>query len=282
MSPAEPEIRFVEAGGTRVRVSVAGIGPPLLLMAGIGGNIEMWEPLTRLLGHRRLIAFDAPGAGATPPLRGRVRMARLADVVAELVDRLGCGRVDVLGYSFGGALAQQFARDHPQRVRRLILAGTLPGLGGAQHPARMFQLLRLARTRDEHERAVRVARLVGGRSGRDSEVLAVYERNRLEQSPTAAGHRHQMRTIAGWSSVTWLRTLKAPTLVLAGEEDPMVPLVNSRLLCRLIPDCRRHVVPGAGHLFLLDQPEDVAPVIDGFLGDAVSARRLVRSTRQSA
>jgi poly(3-hydroxyoctanoate) depolymerase len=259
--------RFVQVGDTSWRVRDEGTGPPLLLMAGIGGNIEMWKPLSRLIRGRRLISFDAPGAGASAPLPRPVRMRRLAALVAELLDVLGRERTDVLGYSFGGALAQQFARDHGERVRRLILAGTLPGLGGAQHPARVLQVLRAANARDERERLARVARLVGGRSGRDPAVLAVYERNRQANPPTLEGYRQQMRTISGWSSLRWLPTLCMPTLALAGEHDPMAPAVNTRIFTRRIPDCRRHVVPGAGHLFLLDQPEDVVGVIETFLDE---------------
>jgi poly(3-hydroxyoctanoate) depolymerase len=276
--------RFVQVGGTSWRVRDDGTGPPLLLMAGIGGNIEMWEPLTRLIRGRRLISFDAPGAGASAPLPRPVRMRRLAALVAELLDVQGCERTDVLGYSFGGALAQQFARDHGDRVRRLILAGTLPGLGGVQNPARVLQVLRAGETRDERERLARVARLVGGRSGRDPAVLAVYERNRLANPPTLEGYRQQMRTISGWSSLRWLPMLRMPTLVLAGEHDPMAPAVNTRIFTRRIPDCRRHVVPGAGHLFLLDQPEDVVGVIEKFLHepdrDPVPTPRAARHGRR--
>jgi pimeloyl-ACP methyl ester carboxylesterase len=265
--------RRVDVAGTSVRVSIEGEGPPLLMMAGIGGNIEMWRPLTPLLKGRRLVMFDAPGAGATPPMPRPSRMRHVAALVAELLDRLEIERTDVLGYSFGGALAQQFARDHPERVRRLILAGTLPGLGGVQNPARPIQVLRAAKTSDERERQAKISRLLAGRSGRDPDVLATYERNRLENPPTLEGYKSQMRTISGWSSVRWLHTLHMPTLALAAEEDPMAPPANSRVFARLIPDCRRHVVPGAGHLFLLDQPDDVAWVIDAFLDEPDGARR---------
>ncbi len=265
-SPKET-IDAVDVGGIPVRYAVTGSGPPLLLMAGIGGNIETWQPLLEELAGRTLIAFDAPGAGATPPLGRRTRMRGVANLVAGLLDRLGYSRVDVLGHSWGGALAQQFARDHPGRVRRLILAGTLPGLGGVQHPARPAQLVRLSRTRDESKRRTKTARLLRGRSGRDPAVLAIYERNRLAQPPTDAGYRAQMGTIAGWTSLRWLKTLPMPTLILAGEEDPMAPAVNARIFCRLIPDCHFYVLPGAGHLFLLDQPGDAAGVIESFLAE---------------
>jgi pimeloyl-ACP methyl ester carboxylesterase len=260
-------IRFVDVGGTRLRACVEGSGPPLLLINGIGANLEVWDPLKRLLSGRRLISFDAPGTGLSPAPARPLRMQDLADVVAGLLDELQNDRVDVLGYSFGGALAQQLARQHASRVRRLILAGTNPGLGGVQNPLTVLQMCdpRLHPTHAPERRFDRVSRLVGGRSGSDPAVLAVYERNRLANPPSASGYRLQLRTLLGWSSLPWLHTLRAPTLVLAGENDPIVPAINGRIFTRLIPDCRRHVVPRGGHLFLVDQPEDVVGVIEGFL-----------------
>jgi pimeloyl-ACP methyl ester carboxylesterase len=267
MTVTDTGMRWVDVRGTLVRVCVDGTGPPLLMMAGIGANIEMWRPLTPLLAGRRLIMFDAPGAGATPPMPRPVRMRHLAALVAGLLDRIGIERTDVLGYSFGGALAQQFARDHPDRVRRLVLAGTLPGVGGVQNPARPMQVLRAAKTRDPVQRQVKISRLLGGRSGRDPAVLAVYERHRLENPPSYEGYKAQLRTISGWSSIRWLHTLRMPTLALGAADDPMAPPANTRIFARLMPDCRWYVVPGAGHLFLLDQPEEVAGVIGAFLAE---------------
>jgi pimeloyl-ACP methyl ester carboxylesterase len=250
-------------------VRVSGQGPPLLMVNGIGANIEVWEPLTTLLTARQLICFDAPGSGLSPVPDRRYRMRELAGVVAAGLDRLDLQRVDLLGYSFGGALAQEFAHQHPGRLRRLILAGTIPGLGGVQNPRTVIEMFdpRLAVAGSER-RMRKVARLVGGRSGADPSVLEVYERNRLRHPPSPAGYRFQLRAITGWSSIGWLHTLSAPTLVLAGGRDPIVPLVNSRIFARLIPDCRRYVVPDGGHLFMLDQPDDVAPVIEAFLSEA--------------
>lgn len=265
MIGSNTEVRFVTVGATTFRVGLHGEGPPLLMMAGIGGNIEMWEPLADRLPGRRLIMFDAPGAGRTDPLDHSAPMREVAGLVAGLLNALGCDRADVLGHSFGGTLAQQFARDHPGSVRRLVLAATVPGLGGLQNPARPMQLLSMVATREPERRRARMARLLGGRSERDPDVLAVYERNREANPASLGGYRHQLRTISGWSSLPFLRSLKMPTLILAGGQDPMVPTVNSRLFCWLMPDARRYVLADAGHLLLLDQPEDVAPEIDRFL-----------------
>jgi pimeloyl-ACP methyl ester carboxylesterase len=261
--------RFVSAAGLGIRVRVTGAGPPLLMISGLGANIELWEPLTPLLASRQLIRFDAPGSGLSTVPDRRFRMRGLADVVAAMLDCLDLPSVDVLGYSLGGALAQELARRHPRRVRKLILAGTIPGVGAIQNPRNVIEFFdpRLSVAGSER-RMRRLARLVGGRAGADPAILAAYEDRRSRHPPSLRGYRFQLRAILGWSSLAWLHTLTAPTLVLAGGRDPLVPLVNSRIFTRLIPDCRRYVVADGGHLFMVDQPEDVAPVIEAFLSES--------------
>ena len=111
----------MNAAGLRLRVSRTGQGHPLLLITGIGANLDMWAPFERLVTDRELIAFDTPGVGLSQRPRAPLRMHQLARVVRELMDVLALERADVLGYSFGGALAQELARRSPERVRRLIL-----------------------------------------------------------------------------------------------------------------------------------------------------------------
>jgi len=260
--------RFVSAAGLRVRVRVTGAGPPLLMISGLGANIELWEPLTPLLASRQLICFDAPGSGSSAVPDRRYRMRDLADVVAAMLDRLELPWVDVLGYSLGGALAQELAHRHPLRLRKLILAATIPGIGAIQNQRTVIEFFdRRMAVAGSERRMRRLARLVGGRAAADPAILAAYEERRLRNPPSVRGYRLQLRAILGWSSLGWLHTLTAPTLVLAGGRDPIVPLVNSRYFTRLIPDCRRYVVADGGHLFMVDQPEDVVPVIEAFLSE---------------
>jgi poly(3-hydroxyoctanoate) depolymerase len=133
---------FVSAAGLRLRVGRRGAGRPLLLITGIGAHLDMWAPFARLVDDRELIAFDPPGAGLSQRPHHALRMQGLAQIVRELLDALGLERVDVLGYSFGGALAQELARRAPNRVRRLVLCATGPGLGGT--PPRPLAALMLA------------------------------------------------------------------------------------------------------------------------------------------
>ena len=125
-------LTFARVDGHLLRVSMRGEGRPLLLVMGLGGNIEMWRPLEDALVQHgvQTIAYDAPGTGESPPRLIPLRVPRLARQAAHLLDVLGIPEADVLGVSFGGAVAQQLALDNPQRVRRLVLASTSVGLGG--------------------------------------------------------------------------------------------------------------------------------------------------------
>jgi poly(3-hydroxyoctanoate) depolymerase len=267
-SDVEWNTALVKAAGLRLRVGRHGAGRPLLLITGIGAHIDMWAPFARLSGERELIAFDAPGVGMSQRPRLPLRMGGLAGVVRELLDALRLERVDVLGYSFGGALAQELARRAPDRVRRLVLCATGPGLGGS--PPRPLAALMLATpARYYHPRllALTVPHIAGGRTGRDPSALAEQAGTRLQRPPDPLGYAYQLYAVSGWSSLPWLHRVPHPTLVVAGEDDPSVPLRNARMLAARLPDARLHVVEGGGHLFLLDEPQNVAGAIGAFLDE---------------
>ena len=259
---------FVTAAGLRLRVGRRGAGRPLLLITGIGANLDMWAPFARLAGDRELIAFDPPGAGLSQRPCLPLRMSGLADVVRELLDAVGIERVDVLGYSFGGALAQELARRAPERVRRLVLCATGPGLGGT--PPRPLAALMLATpARYYHPRllALSVPHIAGGRTAREPGVLAENAAARLQRPPDLLGYAYQLYAFTGWTSLPWLGRVPHRTLVVAGEKDPSVPLRNGRMLAARLPDARLHVVKDGGHLFLLDEPQNVVGPIRAFLDE---------------
>lgn len=253
-------------GRLRLRVSCEGAGEPLLLVMGLGGGIDMWRPLIDELTGVETIAVDGPGIGeSTTPLRP-LTMLELADVYAGLVRALGLDAVSVLGFSFGGAVAQQLAISSPALVRSLVLAGTGPGLGGVPgDPAALAELCSPWRYYSpRHLR--RIAPLVyGGRTARDPEVLRRRERERLHAAPSYFGYLWQLAALTGWSSLPSLHRIHAPTLVLTGDEDPVFPVANAEMLARGIAGARLEVVRGGGHLFVLDSAPDVAPLVSAFL-----------------
>jgi poly(3-hydroxyoctanoate) depolymerase len=257
---------FIEVAGLRLRVGRRGAGRPLLLITGIGAHMDMWAPFARLADDRELIAFDAPGAGLSQRPRLPLRMPGLARIVEELLDALALERVDVLGYSFGGAVAQELARHAPDRVRRLVLCATGPGLGGSPpRPAAALMLATPARYYHPRLLALTVPHIAGGRTAREPDVLTTQAAARLHRPPDPLGYAYQLYAVAGWSSLPWLHRVGHPTLVVAGEDDPSVPVRNARLLAARLPDARLHVVDGGGHLFLLDEPENVVGPIRNFL-----------------
>lgn len=263
----EAQSTFVQVDGLRIRTVVRGEGRPLLLIMGIGGNLDMWAPFERALdGHGiSTISFDAPGTGESQRWRRPRRMPAIARLVEHLLDTLGHDRVDVLGVSFGGGIAQQLAHQAPDRIRRLVLAATMPGVGGV--PGDPRALLALATPRRYHDPAYfrQVAgQLYGGRVRREPQLLQD-SHARFARPPSTTGYVGQLYAGQGWSSMPWLHRIPHPTLVMNGDDDPIIPLVNGRILAWRIPQARLFVVRGGGHLFLLDQAEDVASTVVGFL-----------------
>ena len=124
------DVSFVRVGAHRLRISRQGYGPPLLLLGGLGNGLGVWDNLVRELPDLDTIAVDAPGTGSSSTPVLPLSMAELADLYASLVRSLQLDQVSVLGLSFGGAVAQQLAYQSPGMVRRLVLCGTGPGLGG--------------------------------------------------------------------------------------------------------------------------------------------------------
>jgi poly(3-hydroxyoctanoate) depolymerase len=256
----------VRAGGLDLRVGRRGSGPPLLLLTGIGANIEMWQPFGRLLRGREVIALDAPGTGLSERPRYPLRMGGLARVVAAVMDELGLASSDVLGYSFGGLLALELAHRAPDRVRRLVLCATAQGLPVVP-PNPLPALMLLTPARYYHPRLLRlmIPHIAGGRTRRDPALLDIQAGARLLRPPQLLGYAFQLYAASGWTSVPWLRGVTQPALIIAGDDDPIVPLANPRILARLMPAARLRVVAGGGHLFLIDEPESVIEDIHAFL-----------------
>jgi poly(3-hydroxyalkanoate) depolymerase len=267
-------------GDRRLRVSVHGRRrpgvAPLLLINGLGAPLELFEPLREALGDRLTVAFDAPGVGGSPTPWYPPTMRCLAGMVAELIGDVsrelgpeaGGGRMDVLGLSWGGALAQELAHRHPQRVRRLVLAATTPGVVSLPGPpAAMAVVASPARYYfPAYLRAV--APLLYGREVlRHPELFERHVALRTTMAPDPVGYAYQVAALRRWSSLPWLRHLDQPTLVLTGDEDSIVPLPNARLLACAIPGAHLHVERKAGHLFLLLRAAQLAPLVGSFLDE---------------
>ena len=259
-------ISLHDVGGQMLRVGVRRgekARPPLLLFNGIGANIELVEPFLDALDGAEAIVFDVPGVGGSPAPWRPYRPWTLARMSARLLDRLGYERVDVLGVSWGGALAQQFAFQQANRCRRLVLAATSPG--HLMVPGRLTVLLKMATPRryKDPDYMQSIAGDIYGGAFRGSPAL-VRKHLRHVRWSSDYGYYLQLAAGFGWSSLPWLRFLQQPTLVMAGTDDPIVPVANGHILAKLIPDARLVTIDD-GHLFLVTSAEQSARQISDFL-----------------
>ncbi|CAA9330500.1 MAG: Poly(3-hydroxyalkanoate) depolymerase [uncultured Nocardioidaceae bacterium] len=257
--------------GVEIRVSVRpargrlAATPPLLLCNGIGASFEVLQPLVdRLDPDRGVIRFDVPGVGGSPLPPRPYLLATLAPRVADLAAQLGHGRFDVLGLSWGGGLAQQLSVQRRSNVRRLVLVATGTGtLMVPAHPRVLSKMVTPRRHRDPAYAREVAGLIYGGTMRTDPECGA-----ELLHAATRAGPRrgyyYQLAAATGWCSLPFLRMISQPTLLLAGDDDPIVPLVNAKVMARLIRGAQLHVYPG-GHLGVLTEAKALAPVIDHFL-----------------
>jgi pimeloyl-ACP methyl ester carboxylesterase len=252
--------------GHRLRVRVRGEGPPVLLVNGLGASVAMWEPLHEDLADFRVISFDAPGTGLSSTPTVPYTMRALAAVVAGLLDQLGEDVVDVVGYSFGGALAQQLARDHRERVRRLVLGATICGWGGLPGDVpSVLSVLTPVRYYSKRAYALTAPILAGGAAEADPEFVLRTARARAEAPPSVPGYAFQLMATWRWSSLPWLHRLEQPTLVVTGAQDRLLPAVNSTLIASRMPHARMLAIDGWGHYVLLDRLSGAGHAIAEFL-----------------
>jgi len=261
-------MRILTIGGRAIRVSIRETSPgwpPLLLCNGIGASMEVFQPFIDALDPRRgIIRFDMPGIGGSPAPVLPYHLATSAPLLAGLLDQLGCPQADVLGISWGGALAQQLALSRPDRVRRLVLVATATGaLMVPADPRVLLRMLTPRRHRDPGH-AGRIAGALYGGSAREDPMVVRDLLHATTRLGPPRGYYYQLISAAGWTSLPRLPWLRTPTLILAGDDDPIIPLANARIMHRLMPRSELHVYHG-GHLELAARPERIAPVVEAFL-----------------
>ncbi len=267
VTPAE--VRSIVVAGRQLRVAVRrgdGTRVPLLLFNGIGASLDLLEPFAAALDPAlEVIRFDVPGVGGSPLPAVPYRFTGLCRLTARMLDALGYGgAVDVLGISWGGGVAQHFAVSQRRRCRRVVLVAT--ATGAVMVPARPEVLVRMATPRRYLDPGYlrRAAPALYGGSARTEPDRVSELMHHESRVGSPRGYLYQLGAGAGWTSVPFLPLLRQPTLILAGDDDPLIPLVNARLLRLLIPNSRLHVYHG-GHLSLVTEAADLAPVVDGFL-----------------
>jgi poly(3-hydroxyalkanoate) depolymerase len=261
----------MHVGGRDLRVATwrldeASAHLPLLFFNGIGANLEAVASLAEALSDRGFIIFDMPGVGGSPEPVVPYNTFTMAWTAAQLLDQLGVDQVDLMGVSWGGAMAQHFALQHPGRVRRLILCATSAGM--LMVPGKLSALSKMADPRryvdadfmQKHFRTL-YGDALGGSPDGGAHV------GRLKP-PTKRGYLYQMLAMLGWTSAPALPFMTKPTLIMMGDDDAIVPLANGRLLNALIPNSELEIFENGGHLFLLSHREQSIRSIRTFLDRA--------------
>jgi len=237
----------------------------LVLCGGIGVALERWAPFLDALDPAlSVIRFDVPGVGGSAPAVLPYRFSGLARLVTDMLTQLGHRRFDVLGVSWGGALAQQLAFANPETCRRAVLVAT--ATGALMIPPNPWVLLKMATPR--RHRDARHARSIAGEiyggSLRARPDLVERLLPTHPQPSSVRGYLYQLVASAGWTSLAMLPRIRQRTLVLAGTDDPIIPLLNARIMTCLLPNATLHVYD-EGHLGILIKADELAEVVSGFL-----------------
>ncbi|MEU0503083.1 alpha/beta fold hydrolase [Nocardia sp. NPDC005998] len=260
------EQRLIAVLGQQIRVDVRwGSGVPLVLCNGIGAALEVFDPLVAALNPATtVVRFDVPGAGGSPDSPLPYGFPYLAAVLGAVLRKLGIhGQVDVLGLSWGGALAQQFAFQYPRRCRRLVLVSTGTGVLMIPGPPRVLLKMLTPHRFLDHRYAARIAgELYGGSVRRDPAIVQrLFDRQLMAGS--RVGYLHQLLAGSVWTSLFALPLIRQPTLILAGTDDPIIPVANAHIMGRLLPHATVHLHPG-GHVDLIANASVLVPVIETF------------------
>src|ERR1700682_6418952 len=227
---------MLSIGGLRIAARTTGSGDPVLLLNGMSRPMESWTVFAGALRDRTVIVFDGPGVGASETPVVPYSMPMLSDIGARVLDAVGIEKADVVGFSHGGAVAQQLAVGHPARVNRLVPPAAACGVGAVPgHPSDV------TRTLLTPNRATRWPR------------------------PDPLGLLWQIAAISTWSRIPVLGCIDAPTLVVCGDHDRAVPPANSRLLATRIRDARLVTIQ-AGHDLQKPGPAAIVPqLVEQFL-----------------
>ena len=247
---------FVENQGARIYWDEQGRSAPVLLIMGLGYPPYMWHRTRPVLATRyQTIALDNRGVGRSDVPTGPYPIALMASDAAAVLDAAGVESAHVFGVSMGGMIAQEFALEYPKRVRSLILGCTAAGGRSALRAEPEAIQMLTARSKMSPEEASEAA------------VPFIYDaatpRERIEEDlairrpwfPRPEAYTAQLQGILAWEAYSRLSGIAAPTLVIHGESDRLVPPGNAKLIAERIPGAKLVMIPHASHLFLTDQTE---------------------------
>jgi pimeloyl-ACP methyl ester carboxylesterase len=261
---------FAVSGNTRLYWESAGSGQPLLLVMGLGmAATGWWRTIPTLAEEMRVISFDNRGVGRSDQPRGRYTIAQMAEDAINVLDAANVADASIYGISMGGMIAQELALRHPERVRALVLGATTAGGPKQTLPeTEVLDFLRRRPSLPAEEAAWASVPYVYSRATREKHMARISEDiiQRLRFPPGRDGYLAQAGAARWHNTNGRLGSIHAPTLVLHGTEDQIVPRANGELLVESIPNARLEILEDAGHLYPTDAPEAAHTVLRFLLG----------------
>ncbi|MBV9308702.1 MAG: alpha/beta fold hydrolase [Acidobacteriaceae bacterium] len=257
---------YVTNRGARLYWEEHGSGPPVLLIMGLSFTLEMWfRVVPHLIQSYRVILFDNRGIGRSDVPRGPYTIPMMASDAAAVLDAAGVQTAHIVGASMGGMIAQELTLRCPERVLSLTLGcttysglfGKWPNFRKGPNQIGWFRADRLQRERSMRQMLYAVNTL--------DELIEEDIGIRCRCNWSYKGVLSQLAGILLWSSYRRLPSIKAPTLVVHGDEDHVLPPQNGRIVALRIPGARFELIPHAGHVFVTDQPKVSVQLLLGFL-----------------
>jgi len=256
-------VPYSNQNGTGIYYEVAGRGPELLLINGLGGDTRFWAPLVeRLKNSFCVITYDMRCAGKSDKPDTPFSVEELADEAHALLRHLGISCASVLGFSMGGMVAMGLAARHPGDVRRLFLVATAPSLKGP-FPASERMLKMFRRTDVSPELLAEVYESVFGPEYRKKVSAREFIDFRMndENPQPAFAYLRQMEALESFDLRAEVKKITAPATVIAGEEDSVIPPDNADWLSGQIKGSTLHRIPGVGHMAPLEAAERLADIL---------------------
>jgi (E)-2-((N-methylformamido)methylene)succinate hydrolase len=250
--------------GTHLRAG--GAGAPLVLIHGVGIDLEIWEPLVpRLQPGRRLIRYDMRGHGLSARPPGPYRLEDFVDQLDRLASALGLDRFDLAGFSMGGMVAEAFAARFPARLRRLALLHTVHDRSAAERAAIAARLAQVEAGDLESSLGAALERwLTPGFRAAHPDAVAAIEYRMRSNDPAAYLASYRVFATADAEVVAVIDRIRCPTLVLTGEHDLGSTPAMARALAARLPAATLAILPRLRHLSLLEAPDEVAGHLDRF------------------
>ncbi|MEM7429261.1 MAG: alpha/beta fold hydrolase [Pseudomonadota bacterium] len=242
----------------------------LVFLHGIGGSGEIWAPQTgHFVPRHRVLAWNAPGYGGAEPIDD-VTFPALAARLAEDMTEAGFQQAVIVGHSFGGMVAQQLARDHPERVTGLVLSGTSAAFGNPDGDFQRKFVAARTRPLDQGKTMADVARavapsLVGDGAPAEAVELAISCMSAVPEKT----YRGIVALLTTFDLRSSLQTISVPALLIAGTDDRTAPASMMERMAGRIPGAGFETMEGAGHLAPLEQPAEFNRLVETFIAQEI-------------